>query len=74
MTLVVDRGRRRATCRRTASWPAKRLKALWDITSVAPHLIGKARDRQGSDRVMELTKRCGPFPSAMFGFAIEGLR
>src|SRR5215471_5308045 len=25
------------------AWPAKRLKALWDITSVAPHLIGKAR-------------------------------
>jgi hypothetical protein len=45
------------------------------VESTLGHHIGRSTlDRQGSDRVMELTKRCGPFPSAMFGFAIEGLR
>jgi hypothetical protein len=45
------------------------------VESTLGHHIGRSTlDQQGSDRVMELTKRCGPFPSAMFGFAIEGLR
>jgi hypothetical protein len=45
------------------------------VESTLGHHIGCCTlDRQGADGVMELTKRCGPFPSAMFGFAIEGLR
>jgi hypothetical protein len=68
MTLVVDRG---SPPRRL---PADRLAGK-TVESTLGHHIGRSTlDRQGSDRVMELTKRCGPFPSAMFGFAIEGLR
>ena len=45
------------------------------VESTLGHHVGRSTlDRQGADGVMELTKRCGPFPSAMFGFAIEGLR
>jgi hypothetical protein len=69
MTLVVDR---RSPPRRLPSDPVVAGKT---VESTLGHHIGRSTlDRQGSDRVMELTKRCGPFPSAMFGFAIEGLR
>jgi hypothetical protein len=63
MTLVVDRGS-----------PPRPVVAGKTVESTLGHHIARSPlDRQGSDRVMELTKRCGPFPSAMFGFAIEGL-
>jgi hypothetical protein len=64
MTLVVDRGS-----------PPRPVVAGKTVESILGHHTARSTlDRQGSDRVMELTKRCGPFPSAMFGFAIEGLR
>jgi hypothetical protein len=64
MTLVVDRGS-----------PPHHVVAGKTVESTLGHHIARSTlNRQGSDRVMELTKRCGPFPSAMFGFAIEGLR
>jgi len=64
MTLVVDRGS-----------PPDRVVAGKTVESTLGHHIARSTlDRQGSARVMELTKRCGPFPSATFGFAIEGLR
>jgi hypothetical protein len=66
MTLAVDRGSP------PRQLPPDRVVAGKTVEST---LGGRSPlDRQGSDRVMELTKRCGPFPSAMFGFAIEGLR
>jgi hypothetical protein len=68
MTLVVDRG---SPPRRL---PADRLAGKTVESTLGYHIARSTLDRQGSDRVMELTKRCGPFPSAMFGFAIEGLR
>jgi hypothetical protein len=69
MTLLVNRG---SPPRRL---PPDRVVAGKTVESTLGHHIGRPTlDRQGSDRVMELTKRCGPFPSAMFGFAIEGLR
>jgi len=69
MTLVVDRGSP------PRDLPPDRVVAGKTVESTLGHHIGRSPlDRQGPDRVMELTKRCGPFPSAMFGFAIEGLR
>jgi hypothetical protein len=69
MTLVVDRGSP------PRDLPPDRVVAGKTVESTLGHHIGRSTlDRQGPDRVMELTKRCGPFPSAMFGFAIEGLR
>jgi hypothetical protein len=69
MMLVVDRGSP------PRDLPPDRVVAGKTVESTLGHHIGRSTlDRQGSDRVMELTKRCGPFPSAMFGFAIEGLR
>jgi hypothetical protein len=43
MTLVVDRGSppRRLPSDRVVA--GKTVESTWDITSVAPHLIGKAR-------------------------------
>jgi hypothetical protein len=67
MTLMVDRG---SPPRRL---PADRVAGK-TVESTLGHLGRSSLDRQGPDGVMELTKRCGPFPSAMFGFAIEGLR
>ena len=69
MTLVVDRGSP------PRDLPPDRVVAGKTVESTLGHHIGRSSlDRQGPDGVMELTKRCGPFPSAMFGFAIEGLR
>jgi hypothetical protein len=68
MTLMVDRG---SPPRRL---PADRVAGKTVESTLGHHLDRSSLDRQGPDGVMELTKRCGPFPSAMFGFAIEGLR
>ena len=68
MTLVVDRG---SPPRRL---PADRAAGKTAESTLGHHIGRSTLDRQGADGVMELTKRCGPFPSAMFGFAIKGLR
>jgi len=68
MTVVVDR---ETPPRRL---PPDRVVAGKTVGSTLGHHIRSTLDRQGWDRVMELTRRCGPFPSAMFGVAIEGLR
>ena len=68
MTLVVDRGSP------PRDLPPDRVVAGKTVEStLGHHIAGSPLDRQGSDRVMELTKRCGPFALAMFGFAVEGL-
>jgi len=69
MTLVVDRGSP------PRQLPPARVVAGKAVESTLGHHIARSTfDRQGRDGVMELTRHCGPFPSAMSGIAIEGLR